>query len=147
MTTAIFDSTPRVANGRPASQAPTRAISDDRAAASVVFLLVGAAPWLDVANRQLVDSAGVDSLAEPAALDRARAFLGGLPSWIAQPFVAIGDAGIVDVEWEGASGALTVSFSGDGDSAAWVGADGSEWDADLRQAVNLTAKLADISGV
>lgn len=123
----------------------TRTASSERTPGTVVLLSTSKAPWLKNARRRLHTSARLSPAIDASTLDRALDFIEDLPWWIREPFVAVGDAGIVDLEWESVIGDLTLSFSASGDSVSWLGADGEEWELPARRASALSRKLLDIS--
>jgi hypothetical protein len=82
---------------------------------------------------------------DPHTLERAVSFLAALPAWIPEPFVAVGDSGIVDIEWESSEGDLTVSFSVSGDNVSWLGSDDTEWEEPLGRTPTLASRLLAVS--
>lgn len=123
----------------------TRPVDDDSSAASVVFLPTRPAPWLRSAWLRLAASAGMSHVTDPHVVKRAFSFLESLPGWIPEPFVAVGDSGIVDIEWESSEGDLTISFSVSGDDVSWLGADDTEWEVPFGATPQLAARLLAVS--
>jgi hypothetical protein len=123
----------------------TRPVGDDNSAASVVFLPTGPAPWLKSVWLRLAASAEMSPVTDLHVVERAFSFLAALPSWIPGPFVAVGDSGIVDIEWESSEGDLTISFSASSDDVSWLGADDTEWEGPLGPTPQLASRLLAVS--
>lgn len=124
-------------------------LTEDRenaaSAASTVSYGLGRPSWVRAAQEKLDRSATLTPHVQGKTVHRAKAFVASLPSWTPEPFIAIGDAGIADIEWDSPSGTLLLSIDSDDFEACWQGKDGSEWEDSSESSPRLRATLARIA--